>query len=45
MTSKILTQLKILETFYLHREANVTLEKTLDKIIRKELHTAQQKSL
>lgn len=45
MSSKILTQLRILETLYFHREANATLEKTLDKIISQELQTTQQKSL
>ena len=34
--SKILTQLKILETLYNRGEVNETIEKTLDKIIRQE---------
>lgn len=42
--SKILTQLKILETLYHRGEFNETIEKTLDKILRQELAICQEKN-
>lgn len=42
--SRILAQLKILETLYHQGETNEALEKTLEKIINQELAVAQQKN-
>jgi hypothetical protein len=44
MSSKILSQIKILETLYIQGEANDTIEKTLDKIISQKLAIFQQKN-
>jgi hypothetical protein len=43
--SKLLNQLKILESLYHSGSLNATIEQTLDKIIYQELATAQQKQL